>query len=80
MAVSKMAFHFCIASKHHLVSVVTFDQPLYWKATNIILDSQQDSHLESIVLVAGGFHASMDLLLRDWYTNGWHTTKLPFQK
>ena len=50
MAISKMAFHFCIGSKHHFVSVFKLDQPLYWKVTKIILDSPPGSHLESIVV------------------------------
>ena len=78
MAISKMAFHFCIASKHDYVSVSSLDEPLYWKVTNIILDSPPGSHLESIVVVVGGIHTSVNLLLSDWYTNGWHRTKLAF--
>ena len=27
MAMSKMAFHFCILSKHHFVSIFSLDQP-----------------------------------------------------
>ena len=33
MAVSKTAFLCCLANKHDVVPVVTFDQPQYWKAT-----------------------------------------------
>ena len=78
MAVSKMAFHFCIASEQHFVSIVTLDQPLCWKATHIIPDSPPGSHLESFVLVVGGIHMFGNLLLSDWYTNGWRMTKLTF--
>ena len=78
MAISKMAFHFGIASKHHFVSVFSLDQPLYWNVTKIILDSQPGSHLESIVVVVGGIHMSVNYLLSDWYTNGWHRTTLAF--
>ena len=60
MAISKMAFQFCIASKHHFVSVFSLDQPLYWKVTKIILDSPIGSHLESIAVVAGGIHMSVN--------------------
>ena len=38
MATSKMACLYYLASKHHFFPVVTFYQPLYWKATEIILD------------------------------------------
>ena len=76
-AVSKVAFHVYIASKHHFVSVVTLDQPLYWEATDI-LDSPRGSHLESFVLMVGGFNTSMNLLLGNWYPNGWHITTFAF--
>ena len=59
---STLEFLCGLASKHHLVPVVTFDQPLYWKATEIILDSPPDNHLKSIVLLLGGFHTFMNLL------------------
>ena len=42
--------------------VVTFDQPLYWKASEIIEDSPSGSHLKSIVLLLGCFHTFMNLL------------------
>ena len=80
MAISNMSFHFCIASKHHFVSVFSLDQPLYWRVTKIILDSPPGSHLESIVVVVGGIRTSVNLLLSDWYTNGWHRTKLAFSQ
>ena len=64
---SKMAFHFCIVSKHHFVSIFSLDQPLKWKVTKIILDTV--SHLKSIVIVVGGIHVPVNLLLSDWYTN-----------
>ena len=53
------------ASKHNFVSVFSLDQPLYWKVTTIILDSPPDSYLESIVVVVGGIHTSVNLLLND---------------
>ena len=69
MATSKMAFLCYIASKHHFVSVVTFDQPLYSKVTEILLDPPPCSLLETTVLVVGGFHTFVNLLLSDWYTD-----------
>ena len=59
---STLEFLCSLASKHHLAPVITFDQPLYWKATEIILDSPPDSQLKSIVLLLGGFHTFMNLL------------------
>ena len=41
----------------------SYIRPLYWKATEIILDSQLGSHFESIVLVVGGFQTFMKLVL-----------------
>ena len=69
MVISDMACLYYIASKHHLVPVVTFYQPLYWKAIEIIIDFPPCSLLEIIVLVVGGFHTFVNLLLSDWYTD-----------
>ena len=64
MATSKMAFLCYLASKHHFVPV-TFGQPLYSKATEIILDSQPCSLLETIVLEVGDFQTFVNLVLTD---------------
>ena len=79
MATSKMAFLCYLAPRHHFVPVVTFDQPLYSKATEIILDSPPCSLLETIVFVVGGIHTFVNWVLSDWYTDGQHRTKLAFQ-
>lgn len=42
--------------------VVTFDQPLYWKAYTIIANEMPDSSLKSLVLRLGGFHTEMSFL------------------
>ena len=73
MATSKMAFLCYLASMHHFVHIVTFDQPyVYSKATEIILDSPPCSLLETIVLVVGDCDTFVDLLLSDLYTDGSH--------
>ena len=59
---STLEFLCRLAYRHHLDPVVTFDQPLYWKAQEIVLDSPPGSHLKSIVLLLGGFHTFMNLL------------------
>ena len=59
---STLEFLCGLASKHHLEPVITFDQPLYWKAAEIIQDSPSNSHLKSIVLLLGCFHTLMNLL------------------
>ena len=51
-----------LAIKHKLPTIVTFDQPLYWKAAEIIIDAPQNSSLKGIVLLLGCFHALMNLL------------------
>ena len=49
--VSTLDFIWNIAMKHNLPTIVTFDQPLYWKAAEIIIDAPQNSHLKGIVLM-----------------------------
>ena len=51
-----------LAIKHKAPTIITFDQPLYWKAAEIIMDAPQSSPLKSIVLMLGGFHTFMNLL------------------
>ncbi len=51
-----------LAMKHNLPVIVRFDQPLYWKAAEIIIDAPQDSYLKDIVLLLGCFHTLMNLL------------------
>ena len=51
-----------IAFKHHVPPVITFGQPLYWKASEIIADAPQNSHLKSIVVMLGCFHTFMNVL------------------
>ena len=51
-----------LAMKHKLPTIVTFDQPLYWKAAEIIIDAPQNSYLKPIVLLLGCFHTLMNLL------------------
>ena len=50
------------ASSHNVTSVVTFDQPLWWKALTIISCKHDDSELKSIVLRLGAFHMQMSFL------------------
>ena len=51
-----------LAIKHHVPPIITFDQPLYWKAAEIIMDAPESSQLKSIVLMLGCFHTFMNLL------------------
>lgn len=51
-----------LAAKHHAPPIITFDQPLYWKAAEIITDAPKGSHLKNTVLMLGTFHTFMNLL------------------
>ena len=62
----------CILSTLHYVSararkrnqfqVITFDQPLYWKALTIVQHKKDYSDLQNIVLRLGGFHTELSFL------------------
>ena len=42
-----------------IISIVTFDQPLYMRAQDLVHSQQGDTHLSNIVLRLGGFHLLM---------------------
>lgn len=42
--------------------MLTFDQPLYWKAKTIIVHEKEGSELKPIVLNLGGFHSVVSFL------------------
>ena len=44
------------ARLHNTKAVLTFDQPLYWKALIIVESEPKESDLRTIVLRLGGFH------------------------
>ena len=50
------------AQKHSVTPIVTFDQPLWWKALQIRESLPGDSDLHSIILCLGGFHTVMSFL------------------
>ena len=50
------------ARRHNVTPVVTFDQPLWWKALMTIMSEPLDSDLRKIVLRLGGFHTEMRFL------------------
>jgi hypothetical protein len=51
-----------IAMKYHIPPVITFDQLLFWKASEIVSNAPERSHLKEVVLLLGGFHTFMNLL------------------
>ena len=50
------------AKRYSVTPVVTFDQPLCWKALMVVANEPQQSHLKSIVLRLGGLHIQMSSL------------------
>ena len=50
------------ARRHGVTSIITFDQPLWWKALMIIKPEPVGSDLRGIILCLGGFHTEMSFL------------------
>ena len=50
------------AQRHGATPILTFDQPLWWKALMIIESEPEKSDLRGIVLRLGGFHTQMSFL------------------
>ena len=50
------------AKRHGTIPVVTFDQPLYWKAQEIRANMPHHEDIKSIVLRLGAFHIEMSFL------------------
>ncbi len=50
------------ARRHEVTPIITFDQPLWWKALMIIKSEPMGSDLRGIILRLGGFHTEMSLL------------------
>ena len=50
------------AKRYNSIPIITFDQPLWWKAFQIILQENEGSDLKSIVVRLGGFHTQMSFL------------------
>jgi hypothetical protein len=51
-----------LASKYNAPPVVTFDQPLFWKASEIMQEVPDNSPIRDVVLLLGSFHTFMNLL------------------
>ena len=56
---STLAFVTEHARRHDVAPIITFDQPLWWKALMIIRSEPLDSDLRRIVLRLGGLHTEM---------------------
>ena len=44
------------AANQGCVPILTFDQPLFWKASKIVDSEQNDSCVKSVILRLGGLH------------------------
>ena len=51
-----------LAARHSISPIVTFDQPLFFKASEIIYNSPEWSPLKNITLMLGSFHTLMNVL------------------
>ena len=59
---STLAFVIEHARRHDVSPIITFDQPLWWKALMVIRSEPLVSDLRRIVLRLSGFHAEMSFL------------------
>ena len=50
------------ASRYQVTPVITFDQPLWWKALQVIQSQPENSPLHPVVLRLGGFHTQMSFI------------------
>ena len=50
------------AKRHNVTPIITFDQPLWWKALMIIMSEPEGSDLKGIILRLGGLHTEMSFL------------------
>ena len=50
------------SSRVNSASIITFDQPLYWKALNIVTNEPESSDIKHIVVRLGAFHTQMSFL------------------
>ena len=59
---STLEFICKLATKHKISTVLTFDQPLFWKASEIVNEVEDSSPLKEVLLLLGSFHMLMNLL------------------
>ena len=55
------------AHRYNVQPIITFDQPLWWKAFLNTATEQPNSDIRNIVLGLGGFHTEMSLLGSIWH-------------
>jgi len=52
-----------LSSKHNIPPIITFDQPLFWKASEITNAVPDDSPIRNVILLLGSFHTFMNVLV-----------------
>ena len=50
------------AHRYNVTPIITFDQPLWWKALRILVTEPVTSQMKQMVLRLGGFHTEMSFL------------------
>ena len=45
-----------------MTPIVTFDQPLFWKALSIVTNEPDNSGIKSVIIRLGGFHTEISFL------------------
>jgi hypothetical protein len=58
---STLKFISSLSEKHQFHPVITFDQPLYWKAMKIV-KSNRNQDISRIIVKLGGFHTMMSFI------------------
>ena len=51
-----------LSSKHNMPTIITFDQPLFWKASEIVNAVTDDSPISDVILLLSTFHTLMNVL------------------
>ena len=60
--VSTLEYICKLAYEQNITPVVTFDQPLFWKASDVQQEVSDENPIQDVVLFLGGFHPFMNLL------------------
>ena len=59
---STINFVYSLAKKYSMTPILTFDQPLYWKAMELQVSFSSNNDIHKFVLRLGGFHMCMSFL------------------
>ena len=51
-----------LSSKHNMPTIITFDEPLFWKASEMTNAVPDDSPIRNVILLLGSFHTFMNVL------------------